>query len=181
MRPLWNCAEAYLNQLDDEGVRSIPGKESIDSLVLGVRRILRRLYPTPAAAALRAETLMLDVALRCCKSSQLMKRRDGLRVLGDAVQIAVNRERYIYGYFESSGFLAGSSVPISEYQRMPVAVAIKSASIAQMVSENLLLHDIFVARHHRELIKMSGDLLRVVSNYPELLGPSQVRGGAFAA
>ena len=177
VRPFWASVEAYMAQLEDDGVRSIPSKESIDALVLGARRILRRVYKTAAEAALKAEQLMLRVAMRCCTSSQLMKRRDGLRVLADAVQISLNRERYPRGFYACTSYPAGSSsAPITEYIRMATSVAIKSSTIVDMILQASLLQDIFVTRHHRELIKISGDLLRVMSSIPESLGPKQVRG-----
>lgn len=181
MRPFWSSVETYLAQLEDDGVRSIPSKESIDALVLGARRILRRVYKTAAEAALKAEQLMLRVAMRCCTSSQLMKRRDGLRVLADAVQISLNRDRYPHGFYACTSYPAGSSVPITEYMRMATSVAIKTSTIVDMISQASLLQDIFVTRHHRELIKISGDLLRVMSGLPESLGPKQARGARAAS
>lgn len=174
LRPVWHGVEAYLSQLDDDGVRSIPGKESVDALVLGARRLLRRVYLTAPEAALKADQVMLDIAMRCCKSSQLMKRRDGLRVLGDAVQLAVNRDRYPYGFYTHTSLAAGAGAPVVTYQRMAVAAAMRTDFIAQMVTGNELLCDIFVSRHHRELIKMAGDVLRVLSIHGELFGAAQV-------
>lgn len=174
LRPVWNGVEAYLSQLDDDGVRSIQSKESIDALVLGARRLLRRVFPSAPVAAVKADQIMLDIALRCCKSSQLMKRRDGLRVLADAVQLAVNRDRYPYGFYAYTSPSTGGGAPVTTYQRMAVAVAMRTGVIAQMVTGHELLCDIFVSRHHRELIKMAGDLLRVISIHAEHFGAKQV-------
>jgi hypothetical protein len=169
----WPIIESFLQQLDDESVRGIPNKEAVDSLVLGLRRMLRRVYATPEESALKAEKIMLEVGLRCCKSPQLMKRREGLRVLSEAISCAFNRERFKYGLYVST--YSGANSPTNDIMRMPVTLAISTLHIASMVSEQQLLRDVFVARHHRELIKMSSDILRVLSAHEGFMGEAQVR------
>jgi hypothetical protein len=173
---IWTITDAYLQQLDDDAVRGIPNKEAVDVLILGLRRLLRRVFPNPNESALVAEKVMLSIGLRCCKSSQLMKRREGLRVLSEAVTLASNRDRYRpYGLWSLTYCPQGSASQKTDFTRMPVSLALSSVHIAGMITEQQLLRDIFVLRHHRELIKMSADLLRVLSGQENGLGETQVR------
>ncbi|RYE98772.1 MAG: hypothetical protein EOO41_01980, partial [Methanobacteriota archaeon] len=154
MEPWLEGVEAFVADMTEDTLRTVTRDLALN-LSLGVQRLARRTVDTAAANA-RAESLLLQIAIRCASCSQIMKRREGLKLVSEIYQLVVNATLYPSGV-RTYGYGA-----MKDYTRVPTATWLTTSTLQQAISKASLVSNIFVDFPHRELVRMSGDIIRAL-------------------
>lgn len=131
-------------------------KQSIDGIASGVYRLTRRFQSKQASGQVAEEVIVLLVQ-KALKSEATMKRRDALKMLQDLIAMATNAQAHPNGVVTIN---AGR-----DYARVPVALYLRPGALARWLSAQDITLDMFVTRHHGELVRQAGGVLTLLASH----------------
>ena len=158
LKPLVDCIFRWTNRtiLEWKDDIRLLSKENVEMILLGLYRISRRWLSKEECGKLVEENIALGLILRLFRSKVNMKRSDGLKLLNDLTSMCRNAEEFPFGIKKVSN---------NEFIRVPISLHMTSFTLAKWISENNLVNDIFAADQYRELVRLSGDLVLLLSKH----------------
>ena len=166
----------YIELMGEDDVRGIAGKDALDELIAALRVLLSStdtgmpgVVPQAglSSPAYAGDMAQATLALRCLKSSQIMRRRDGMRLLAELAFASRVGARLPGGVLprppaaDRTRSADSLTEETTEFALLPVA-AMPPLDLAKYIISKGVIVDAFGTRHHRELLRVSGDVLHLL-------------------
>ena len=167
LKPFVDCVRRWVQRstlLWKDDIRNLT-KEAIEAILLGMYRISRRWLSKEECGRFVEETIALGIIRQQFLSGVNMKRFEALRLLQDLANMCKNGEEHPSGIKKLSN---------EEFVRVPVSLYLRSSMLAKWISENSLIRDIFVANQYRELVRLSGSVVLLLSEH-QLVKESDIK------